>query len=153
MKKVNLLRNTMYSLLVCFLVTSCSSDDDIDNLNNSAQNTIENNTQSGTWRITKFIDSGIDETTDFSGYNFTFNSSGSLNASNGTTNFDGTWDISSIDGTDLNDLELNLGFNLMNDLDDLTDDWDFILQTSTKIELIDISGGGEPDDLSTFEKN
>ncbi len=153
MKKVNLLRNTMYSLLVCFLVTSCSSDDDIDNLNNSAQNTIENNTQSGTWRITKFIDSGIDETTDFSGYNFTFNSSGSLNASNGTTNFDGTWDISSIDGTDLNDLELNLGFNLMNDLDDLTDDWDFILQTSTKIELIDISGGGEPDDLLTFEKN
>ena len=41
----------------------------------------------------------------------------------------------------------------MNDFDALTDDWDFISQTSTKIELIDISGGGEPDDVLTFERN
>ena len=141
----------MFNLLICFLITSCSSDDNNDNPNNTLQETIENDTQSGTWRITKFIDSGIDETSDFSGYNFTFNSTGALNSSNGTNSFDGTWNISS-DGADLDDLELNILFNLMNGLDDLTDDWDFISQTSTKIELIDIIGGVEPDDLLTYER-
>jgi hypothetical protein len=152
MKKLNLIYRIVFIFLICFSITSCSSDDNNDNSNSTLQETVENNIQSGTWRITKFIDSGIDETSEFSGYNFTFNSAGSLNANNGTNSFDGTWTISS-DGSGLNDLELNIVFNLMNDFDDLTDDWDFISQTSTKIELIDISGGGEPDDLLTFEKN
>jgi len=153
MKKLNLLSTTKYCLLfICFLITSCSSDDDNNDINNTVQNTIENNIQSGTWRITKFIDSGIDQTSDFSGYNYAFNAIGTLGASNGTNNFEGTWNISS-DVTDINELELNIIFSLMNDFDDLTDDWDFISQTSTKIELIDISGVGEPDDLLTFEKN
>jgi len=150
MKTLKLIQSILYSLIIGFLITSCSSDD---NDNNILQSTIENNTQSGTWKITKFIDSGIDETSDFSGYNFTFNSSGTLNANDGTNNFDGLWNISSSDGTELDDIELNIVFNLMNDFDDLTDDWDFISQTSTKIELIDISGGGEADDYLTFEKN
>jgi hypothetical protein len=154
MKKINLLRGVLYSLLICFSITSCSSsNDDNDNTNNTLQSSIENSTQSGTWRITKFIDSGIDETGDFLDYNFTFNNVGTLNASNGTNNFEGSWNISSVDGVALDDLELNLLFTLRNDFDDLTDDWDFISQTSTKIELIDISGGGEPNDLLTFEKN
>lgn len=140
------------TLLICFSITSCSSDDDNNNPNNTLQETIENNTQSGTWRITKFIDSGIDETSYFSGYNFIFNSTDVLNSSNGTNSSDGTWNISS-DGSDQDDLELNILFNLINDFDGLTDDWDFISQTSTKIELIDISGGGEPDDLITFKRN
>lgn len=139
----------MLTLLICFSNTSCISDDDNNNWNNTLQETIENDTQSGTWRITKFIDSDIDETSDFSGYNFTFNRTGRLNASNGPNSFEGTWNISS-EGSDLNDLELNI---LMNPFDDLTDDWDFISQTSTKIELIDISGDAEPDDLLTFERN
>ena len=139
----------MLTLLICFSNTSCISDDDNNNWNNTLQETIENDTQSGTWRITKFIDSDIDETSDFSGYNFTFNRTGRLNASNGPKSFEGTWNISS-EGSDLNDLELNI---LMNPFDDLTDDWDFISQTSTKIELIDISGDAEPDDLLTFERN
>lgn len=130
-------------------LTSCEDDDDT---NNTIQNAIENNIQSGNWRITKFIDSGIDETSDFSGYNFSFSDAGVLSANNGTNSLEGTWNISS-DGIDLNDLELNIVFNLMNDFDDLTDDWDFISQSSTKIELIDISDGGEPDDLLTFERN
>ena len=152
MKKINFIPTIICTLLFCFLITSCNSDDDNNDVNDTLQSTVENNIQSGTWRITEFIDSGIDETNDFSGYNFTFNGAGKLSASNGTNSFEGTWNISS-DGADLNDLELNIVFNLMNDFDDLTDDWDFISQTSNKIELIDISGGGEPDDLLTFEKN
>lgn len=140
---------TILALLLYVLLTSCSSDNDDNTIPDSIVMTI----QSGTWKITKFIDSGIDETSDFTGYNFTFDSSGELRATNGMNNFDGTWNISASDGTDLNDLELNIFFSIMNDFDDLTDDWDFISQSSTKIELIDISGGVEQDDFLTFEKN
>ena len=37
--------------------------------------------------------------------------------------------------------------------EDLNDDWDFISQSSTKIELIDVSGGNGGTDYLTFEKN
>jgi uncharacterized lipoprotein YehR (DUF1307 family) len=65
MKKLNLIYRILFTLLICFSITSCCSDDDSDSANNTLQETIENDTQSGTWRITKYIDSGIDETSDF----------------------------------------------------------------------------------------
>lgn len=39
------------------------------------------------------------------------------------------------------------------DFEELTDDWDIISQTSSKIELIDISGGNGGTDYLTFQKN
>lgn len=140
----------LFSLL---FVMSCSKDDD--NPSYNTQTSVQSNLQSGTWRITKFIDSGTDETNDFAGYNFTFNSSGVLNANNGTNNYDGTWSIrdsNSNDGSQ-DDLDFNINFNLTNDFEDLNDDWDFISQSSSKIELIDISGGNGGTDYLTFEKN
>lgn len=123
--------------------------------NNKTQNEIEDNVQSGTWRITKFIDSGSDETTNFSNYNFTFNSSGIVNANNGTSNHDGTWSITDSNSKDdsQDDLHFNINFNLSNNFEDLNDDWDFISHSSTKIELIDVSGGNGGTDYLTFEKN
>ena len=55
-----------------FLTFSCSSDDDGNSTNNNSISEVVNTMNSGTWRVTKYIDSGNDETTDFSGYNFTF---------------------------------------------------------------------------------
>lgn len=115
---------------------------------------VKSNVQSGTWRITKFIDSGVDETNYFTGYNFTFNSSGVLNANNGTNNYNGTWSITDSNSNDdsPNDLDFNIYFNLTNNFLDLNDDWDFVSQSSTKIELIDVSGGNGGTDYLTFEK-
>ena len=140
----------LFSLL---FVMSCSKDDD--NPSDNTQNTVEKNVQSGTWRITKFIDSGTDETNHFIGYNFTFNSSGVLIANNGTNNYAGTWSITNSNSNDdsQDDLDFNINFNLTNDFEDLNDDWDFISQSSTKIELIDISGGNGGIDYLTFEKS
>ncbi len=140
----------LFSLL---FVMSCSKDDD--NPSYNTQTSVQSNLQSGTWRITKFIDSGTDETNDFAGYNFTFNSSGVLNANNGTNNYDGTWSITDSNSNDdsQDDLDFNINFNLTNDFEDLNDDWDFISQSSSKIELIDISGGNGGTDYLTFEKN
>ena len=139
--------------LSLFTIVSCNKNDD--SPNNNIQNTVQTNVQSGTWRITKFIDSGTDETNHFTGYNFTFNSSGVLNANNGTNNYNGTWSIIDSNSSDdsQDDLDFNLNFNLTNNFEDLNDDWDFISQSATKIELIDVSGGNGGTDYLTFVKN
>lgn len=147
------LRTIALGLFSLLLVMACSDDDD--NPNSNSQTEVQNNVQGGTWRITKFIDSETDETNDFTGYNFTFNSSGVLNANNGTNNYNGTWSITDSNSNDdsQDDLDFNINFNLTNDFEDLNDDWDIISQTSTKIELIDVSGGNGGTDYLTFEKN
>ncbi len=132
---------------------SCNEDDDDVNLNTGSQ--VENNVKDGTWRLTQFVDSDKDATAHFTGYSFTFKSSGILTASNGTNTFEGTWSISESDSNDdsKDDLDFNINFNLMNDFEDLNDDWDILSQSSSRIELIDISGGNGGTDYLTFEKN
>jgi hypothetical protein len=140
----------LVGLLIFSLLISCDDDSPKDISKDQIQTIVQN----GTWRITRFIDSGTDETNDFTGYNFTFNSSGVLNASNGTNNYTGTWSITDSDSNDdsSDDLDFNINFNLTNDFEDLNDDWDIVSQSSTKIELIDVSGGNGGTDLLTFEK-
>ena len=136
--------------------TSCSSNDGDNNPPiEQIQIQVKNNVQQSTWRITKFIDSGEDETNHFTGYNFTFGTNGTLTASNGSNTFNGTWSITDSNSNDdsQDDLEFIINFNLTNDFEDLNDDWDFVSQSSTKIELIDISGGNGGTDNLTFEKN
>jgi hypothetical protein len=138
-------------------MVSCSSDDDDNNDDKPSSNTqaiVQSNVQDGTWRITKFIDSSVNETNHFTGYIFTFNSSGVLNANNGTNNYDGTWSVTNdIDDDSPDDLDFNINFNLTNDFEDLNDDWDILSQTSAKIELIDVGDTAAETDYLTFEKN
>ena len=135
--------------------STCSSDDDdggqIDNSQEIAQ--IENDVQSGTWRITSYVDSGQDETNDFNGYTFTFGSDGTLTAENGTNTMTGTWSVT--DDSSSSDIDFNIFFPVpdTNDFEDLNDDWDIVSSMSTKLELIDVSGGNGGTDTLTFEKN
>jgi hypothetical protein len=141
------------SLFLALSLTACNGDDDDEII--TIQDNIESNVESGTWRISKFIDSGDDETNDFAGYVFTFESNGVLNATNGVNSYDGTWSITDSNSNDdsEDDLDFNINFNLMNEFEDLNDDWDIISQSSTKIELIDVSGGNGGTDFLTFVKN
>ena len=134
---------------------SCSDDNDDDNGNEQTKDRIEGNLTSGTWRISKFIDSGEDETADFNGYDFTFGGSGVLTADNGNNTYTGTWSITKSSGDDdsSNDLDFNIFFDLTNQFEDLNDDWDFISESATRIELIDVSGGNGGTDYLTFQKN
>ncbi len=140
-------------LLGMLLLASCSKSDD--NPSKNTQQTVQNSVQNGTWRISKFIESGTEQTNHFAGYNFTFNSSGILNANNGTNNYNGIWSITDNNSNDdsQDDLDFNILFDLSNDFEELNDDWDFVSQSSTKIELIDVSGGNGGTDYLTFEKN
>lgn len=152
-------------LMLSFSLMSsmCSSDDDEGSPNDNSQqiSQIEDTAESGTWRITNFNDSGQNETSDFNGYDFTFNSDGSLVATNGSNTMTGTWSVtddsnsSSDDSNDDDDIDFNIFFPVpeSNDFEDLNDDWDIVSTSSTRIELIDISGGNGGTDMLTFDKN
>ncbi len=140
-------------LIGLILITSCSKPDNTPTINNQTQ--VEDYVETGSWIITKFIDSGDDETNHFTDFIFTFGIDGSIVASNGISTFNGTWSITDSNSNDdsPDDLEFNIHFNLSNDFEDLNDDWDLISQSKTKIELIHVSGGNGGTDYLTFEKN
>lgn len=141
---------TIILLLAGFTgIQSCKKED------TKTKNEIETNIVEGTWRISNFVDSGTNETSDFTGYNFTFSTDGKLTASNGTNTYTGTWSItdSNSDDDSKDDLDFNIYFNLTNNFEDLNDDWDISSQSETKLELIDVSGGNGGTDYLTFEKN
>lgn len=140
------------------VASMCSNDDDSPNpSNNSDPTPIINTVTQGTWRITFYEDSGDNHTNYFTGYNFTFGSSNVLTASNGTNTYTGFWSVTNSDSNDdspSNDLDFNILFSSpANFADELSDDWDILSRTDTKIELVDVSGGNGGTDYLTFEKN
>lgn len=131
------------------LAVACNNEDST----NSNQTKVVNTVSSGTWRITYFYDTDKEETANFTGYNFTFASS--LTATNGTNTYTGTWSVTDTNSNDdsMDDLHFNILFTAPPDFEDLSDDWDILEMTDTKIKLIDISGGNGGTDYLTFEKN
>lgn len=144
-------------LFMLSVVSSCSDEDDNSSINNSVDPTpVINTVNNGTWRITLFNDSGTVETSNFTGYNFTFGAGNVLTAVNGGTTVTGTWSVTSDNSHDdspSNDLDFNIAFTTPVNFADLTDDWNIVSYTATKIELIHVSGGGGGTDYLTFEKN
>lgn len=159
----NTFKKAAFLLFTTLFIASCSGDDS-DDSNNNNNNTSADQTiaiaQEGTWRVTYFFDTDSEETNDFNGYTFNFNSDGTLVASNGTNTVNGTWSVddssssSDDDDNSSDDDDFNIFFAVdeSSDFEDLNDDWDIISVTSTKIELTDVSGGNGGTDFLTFEK-
>jgi hypothetical protein len=135
------------------VASTCSKDDSSSSSNNQTQ--VTTTVTSGTWKITLYNDSGTVKTSNFTGYNFTFGANNSLTASNSTNNYTGTWSVTDSNSNDdsLSDLDFNIIFASPANFQDLSDDWDIISRTDTKIQLIDVSGGNGGTDYLTFEKN
>lgn len=131
------LKITLASFLFLFLAASCSRS-----LDNNNATTVAS---SGAWRVALFTDSGNNETTDFLGYLFTFNSSGVLTVTKSTTIQNGTWSSGS------NKFNINLGpkDNTNKPLGELTDDWQIISVSDNEIKLKDDSNA----EFLTFTKN
>lgn len=143
------------ALFMLNVASMCSSDDDNSNSNQDPTPVI-NTVNNGTWRITFFEDSGNNETNHFTGYNFTFGSGNVLTATNGTNTYTGVWSVTNDDSNDdspSNDLDFNIAFSSPADFQELTEDWNIITYTSTKIQLVHVSGGNGGTDYVTFEKN
>ncbi len=147
-------------MLIAF--ASCSTDNNdegtTDNLTASQITELNGIALSGDWVITYFFDTDKEETSNFNGYTFTFNADGTLVASNGTTDVNGTWSITDSNSSDDDsnkdsDVDFNILFTSPNNFEDLSDDWDIVSFTSTRIELIDVSGGNGGTDKLVFEIN
>ena len=161
----NVFKFNALALLIIMSLVGCSNDDSGDQANADNGNSAERVTttaESGTWRITLFSEDGNNETSNFSGYVFTFNTDGTIVATNGNLTVNGTWSVmddssnssSDDDGNSTDDDDFLIFFNVpqTNDFEDLNDDWDIISVTTNKMELIDVSGGNGGTDLLTFEK-
>lgn len=144
---------------VCIYATlaiSCHKNDDTSTPQNTTVSEVRNIAQSGNWRITYFYDSDHEETDHFTGFSFTFNQDGSLVAVKGSTTVTGTWSVTGSNSNDddgnSNDVDFNIFFASPPDFEDLSDDWDIVSISNSKIELKDVSGGNGGTDLLTFEK-
>ena len=144
-------------LTLSLIFTSCTSDAaEMDNSVKIEQ--IMDAVESGTWHVTSFIDSGTNETTNFSGYNFTFNNGGILTATNGSNTFNGIWSVtedndSSDESSNDNEIDFNISFDTPPNFEELSEDWDIISSNNSKIDLIHVSGGNGGTDTLTFIKN
>lgn len=156
--------NLLYTLMVfALLFISCSSDnsDDVNATNSMADiQEISDLVSNGTWTITNFVDSGSDETANFTGYGFSFNSDGNLVADNGSNTVNGTWSVTDDSGSDdssiddsSDDIDFNIFFASPSNFNELSEDWDIVSRTDSRIELIHVSGGNGGTDNLTFEKN
>ncbi len=118
------------SILVSF--AACKKNDDPGPSTN-----INTNVQQGTWKVSLFDNKGVDETTDFNGYVFTFSSGGTVTAVNSNGPVSGTWAT----GTDNSKLKLILVFPAVSPFEELNEDWEVLGQSSSEIKLKHVSGG------------
>ena len=124
-------------LILPVLLFSCKRES-----NNSVSGDIIN----GTWIISKYIDSGSNETSYFTGYTFNFNADGLIVATN-SSQVGGSWS----EYNDDDHTELTILFS-QSPLNELNDDWHVVSRSNTQIELEDVSGGNGGVDYLTFSK-
>ena len=134
-----------FFLLTSIILVSASCSRNSDNLSvNPGQAVV-----SGTWRVSLFKDSGNDETIDFAGYSFTFNTGGVLTVVKSSNTQNGTWNINSSSNKFSIDLGAKVTGNLP--LGELTDDWKILSSSATEIKLGDDNPSSN--EFLTFTKN
>ncbi|MDH3795418.1 MAG: hypothetical protein OER83_00950 [Flavobacteriaceae bacterium] len=99
----------------------------------------------GIWTVGTYLDNGVDETNDFTGYTFNFETDGSVTAVSASTTT-GSWFAQNGDNT------FTMNFGTVIPLDEFNDDWDVISVTETQLELRDVSGGDGGIDTLIFIK-
>lgn len=101
----------------------------------------------GTWHVSYYFDN-IDETSNYNGYNFTFNSNGSVAAVKGTNNIGGAWSTFVNSGQDIFLLKFD-----DSKLDELEDDWKITEYTTTNVRLKNESNSSGETHYLYFTKN
>ena len=150
-------------LLMTFMFFSCDSSDD--NVENSVMDLTEINATatSGSWVVARFEEDGVDQTSNFFGYSFTFDIDGILNVAKEDLLVTGSWSItsdsnsnynddSSLDADSNDDVDFNIFFSSSSNFEELSEDWEIVSYTETRIELKHISGGDGSIDVLVFEK-
>ena len=141
MKKI-----AIHSLVFSVLFFSCKKDDSNPTISTS---NVTSTVSTGNWRITYYWDTDHEETNNFNGYSFVFNTNGTVTATKAANTITGSWTTSNDDSK----IKLVLSFSSPADFIEISDDWHTIERTDRKIKLQDVSGGNGGTDYLTFEKN
>lgn len=142
------------AILACVFMVNvasmCSSDDNSSSSSSSVSAAqVAQTVANGQWAVTRYNENGTNQTSDFSGYVFTFAANGDLTAVNGSTTQSGTWRTYRDSGS--TKMELTFGAT-SGSFESITDDWNVLSSTATKVELKHTSGGDGSIDYLTFEK-
>lgn len=154
MKKLSLLSLSLL-LGIGNLLISCHSEEDLTAADIVQMTAITNTMKQGTWRVTNYVDHGTDKTDNFTDFDFTFDSGNALTATNGTNTYTGFWSVTNTANDDQspnNNIDFNITFSAPAHFEDITDDWDVVTRSDTKIVMIDVGSSGTVDNI-TFEKN
>ncbi|WP_348810554.1 hypothetical protein [Flavobacterium maritimum] len=101
----------------------------------------------GTWSVSYFFNN-VDETPNYKGYTFTFNSNGTVVAVNGTTSIVGTWSTFVDSGKELFVIQFD-----DNRLDELKEDWIIAEYTTSNVRLKNESSSAGETEYLYFTKN
>lgn len=134
-------------LLAVMTFASCSSDDDSGTVNTNEFESIKTTLPQGKWQVSTFIDGQEDKTSMFESFNFTFNEDGTVEAKTDLFTEPGTWNYDNSDSSE----ELILQFSGTEPFPEITDDWDIVSVSNSKIELSDDNDGTDVE-LLTFIK-
>jgi len=150
------MKNRMFVLLALFFIAACDEDDN--NKSNGKVSEAKTTAITGQWEVTYFFDTDSDETDNFTGYVFEFGSDDKVRATKGSNTVSGSWSVTSDDSGDDNsngdfeDVDFNISFATPPDFEELSEDWEIISLTSTKIELRHVSGGNGGTDFLTLKR-
>jgi len=137
------LLKVMTVALIVLSLNACKKDD------HAGSSDITNVVQDGTWKVTKMTDDGTDKTSQFSDYSFTF-SGGVVTASKGGSTVTGTYGHQMDD--DHHEFVLSFPNPSVSSFSELSDDWQILEQSSTKIRLQDDDDSKNDEELLTLEK-
>ncbi|MEO8088185.1 MAG: hypothetical protein ABI763_15300 [Bacteroidota bacterium] len=133
------MKNKIYSIALAFTIMfagACKKEDS--SPSGSGVLSMSETITSGTWRVSFFHEDNADHTSDFNGYTFAFNSSGTMAAihSSGTTS--GTWHI---DDSEAHEFHMSIGS--IEPLTCLDRSWRVTSNTGSEVQLGDDSGSSD----------
>ncbi len=128
---------------------ACTDEDDTSNqVSNPTE--ITSTVTDGLWLVTLYKEDAVVQTDNYAGYSFAFGSDGTLSATNGVTTQTGDWSTYIDSGY----TKLDIMFTAIDGpFEEISEDWNVISKTATKIELKHVSGGDGSIDYLTFEKD
>lgn len=147
------IRTFIWPLAMMVIVfTSCKKEN---TSSSGSADSLNDKLKSGSWKIARFIDSGEDETSRYSGFKFSFGIGGDLMAVSESMAYSGNWSVMQHSGDDVPESEFHFTLDVQatGEFVDINDDWHVVSQSDSKIELEDVSGGNGGTDYLTFERN
>lgn len=140
------------------VLTSCDSSDDNDEVTIAHIEDVKSTVSTGDWQITLYEKDGMEQTQNFTGYSFTFDAAGQLTAVNGDTSISGAWSVSAdADSSDddtpsESDVDFTIFFSNEGVFTEISEDWEIVSFSETRLELRDVSDDDSVIDRLIFER-